>query len=266
MGNWSQIWERAKSAESAYSIASWGWAALLFLFPVGGIVTWAATYRDWIWNDHGMLGAICAGLAAMLVVSIALFILAAAGFLSAAAAARFQSTRSSSNPIASAEPTITVSEWLTPSQALEQFTDLGLRQKAVEAVKDCNALFVKQRTLSNERTSKILNSEYNALDAMVSGQSADDPLTVVTKQYNDSQLEAALAKRALENDLIRQLKDDGLVAKGVRFDEGKAQEDWEYIKSAYWVALTFDSYGQDWETVSGGGKTFKGLRIGKPVR
>lgn len=63
--------QRAKNADASYSLASWGWEAAKWAFPstVVGLVGWAASYRDWIWNDYGMLGVISIGLVAALVAS-----------------------------------------------------------------------------------------------------------------------------------------------------------------------------------------------------
>jgi hypothetical protein len=71
---------RASKADSAYSLAGWGYKALELAFPlaVGGLVAWAASFRDWIWNEHGLFGALTAGILAALFVGMALFLVAGA--------------------------------------------------------------------------------------------------------------------------------------------------------------------------------------------
>lgn len=68
------FWNKARSADSNYSLASWGWTSAQWMFPstVGGLVTWAAAYRDWIWNDYGMLGVLLIGIGAAFVASAAI--------------------------------------------------------------------------------------------------------------------------------------------------------------------------------------------------
>src|SRR5260221_7636456 len=70
------IWEKAKKADANYSAASWGPAALQFAFPTGfaAAMSWAASYRDWIWAEYGMLGALTVGLAGFLIASLAVYI------------------------------------------------------------------------------------------------------------------------------------------------------------------------------------------------
>lgn len=65
--------QRAKNADANYSLAGWGWEAAKWLFPgsVAGLVGWAASYRDWIWNDYGMFGVMSVGLVAALIASFA---------------------------------------------------------------------------------------------------------------------------------------------------------------------------------------------------
>jgi hypothetical protein len=66
--------QRAKNADANYSLAGWAWEAAKWVAPgsVAGLVGWAASYRDWIWNDYGMLGVMSVGLAAALIASIAI--------------------------------------------------------------------------------------------------------------------------------------------------------------------------------------------------
>ena len=76
MAFWKRAYKQAKEANSAYSIANWGYRALNWIAPtaVGGVMAWAATYRDWIWNDYGMFGALGCGLVAALITGFALFL------------------------------------------------------------------------------------------------------------------------------------------------------------------------------------------------
>jgi hypothetical protein len=71
-----QFYERAKEANSAYSLATWIYKGLEFAFPtaVGGIVMWAASYRDWIWNDYGMFGLLVIGIIAALLTALTIFL------------------------------------------------------------------------------------------------------------------------------------------------------------------------------------------------
>jgi hypothetical protein len=73
---WKRAYDRAKGADSAISLAGWAYKGLELLFPVAvaTLVTWAASYRDWIWNTYGMLGALGAGLLAALAASLAVFL------------------------------------------------------------------------------------------------------------------------------------------------------------------------------------------------
>lgn len=66
-------WQKAKSADANYSLVSWCWEAAKWAVPgsVAGLVAWAASYRDWIWNDYGMLGVMSLGLIAALIASAA---------------------------------------------------------------------------------------------------------------------------------------------------------------------------------------------------
>jgi hypothetical protein len=252
---WFGFWQKA---DSGYSLMNWvGWiVAILFPGTVGALVAWAASYRDWIWNDYGMLGILGIGIVAALLVSLVFLITASAIKL-------YRSTNTSGEK---AEPIPSVSKWMSPTEAIKEFGDRSLQAEADRAAQKCNELFEKQHALSTDRTQKILRSEYNALDAMMSGHNKNDPLTLVTQEYNDSQINAVLAKNKLNDNLLQQLRDGTLIAKGVRVEGDKVHEDWELIKSAYWVALTFVSHDQKLETVSGGGKVFKGLKIGKPKK
>lgn len=71
-------WNRAKVADSNFSLASWGWSGAKWMFPgtVAALMSWAAAYRDWIWNNPGwfggMLGVLSIGLVAAFVASAAL--------------------------------------------------------------------------------------------------------------------------------------------------------------------------------------------------
>jgi hypothetical protein len=70
------IWDKAKKADSNYSVASWIPTTLQFLFPASfaAAIGWAASYRDWIWTQHGMLGVLALGLAGFLIAGLAVFI------------------------------------------------------------------------------------------------------------------------------------------------------------------------------------------------
>lgn len=65
---------QAKEADAAYSLGGWAYRLLEFAFPtvVATAVMWAASYRDWIWNDYGVFGIAVLGVAVALAVSIAM--------------------------------------------------------------------------------------------------------------------------------------------------------------------------------------------------
>ena len=66
------LWAKAKNADSNYSVLSWGQVIFQYGFPSAwvAVVTFFATYRDWIWNEYGMLGALSVGLVAALIASL----------------------------------------------------------------------------------------------------------------------------------------------------------------------------------------------------
>lgn len=69
-------YKRAKDADAAYSLMGWTWKAFEIAAPtaIGGVVIWAATYRDWFWNAYGMFGAIVAAVVVALLASIAFYV------------------------------------------------------------------------------------------------------------------------------------------------------------------------------------------------
>jgi hypothetical protein len=75
------FWSKAKAADSTYSVVSWVPTITQVLFPSTWalVVGFAATYRDWIWNDYGMLGVLLVGLCAAVIASFA-YALVGVGF------------------------------------------------------------------------------------------------------------------------------------------------------------------------------------------
>lgn len=75
------LWSKAKTADSTYSVFSWGPSIIQILFPSTWalVVGIAAAYRDWIWNDYGMLGVLFVGLVGAALASLA-FALVGIGF------------------------------------------------------------------------------------------------------------------------------------------------------------------------------------------
>jgi hypothetical protein len=61
-----------RSYSRAKELNSYKAVELLFPTAVGGAVMWAASYRDWIWNNHGVFGILVVGLLGAAVSSLAL--------------------------------------------------------------------------------------------------------------------------------------------------------------------------------------------------
>jgi hypothetical protein len=166
------------------------------------------------------------------------------------------------NELASESDLPNVQKWMSPLEAIEAFADPGLRRESAIAFQRCDELGVLIKEIGATINKRILNSERNAIQALVRDTDEDQEMARLRQKLNNAQISAQLAWKRVVDDLIRQLKAAHLVARGLPFKE-KLEGDWEVIRSAWWGVLCFDSYDQKMETVSGGGQTFKGVEIGK---
>jgi hypothetical protein len=160
-----------------------------------------------------------------------------------------------------------VTRWLSPIEAIDAFTNEQLRR-------DFMAIKEQSDAISREH-SEVVNAlrppdmaEAELLARMHRGDTPEitalrDKERDLSRRVADFQVKAVLARQRVIDDLIRKLRNDVLIARGVLFENNKLYDDWEYLRPAHWVALKFSSYDSNMETVVGGGTTYKGLQIGK---
>jgi len=155
---------------------------------------------------------------------------------------------------ASAEPSVaakpTVARWFTPLQAVDQFAEKILVAAALTA-RD------KATVAKEERDREYANkSPYQIV--------ADDK-NLSTKAQN-AEIAFYTARHAVFENLIDQLKQGILIGRALPFNDKKLEgdQDWEIIKASHWSVLTFQTSDQKFETVSGGGQTYRSLQIGRP--
>lgn len=144
----------------------------------------------------------------------------------------------------------TVTKWFAPLQALDEFCDKGLLRAAFQALNDARAA-------------------KEARDAEFKDKSPYDIIRIdatndFSKKANDAEIAFMFARKRVFDNLISQMKEGVLVGRALPFDDKKLEDrDWEIIKSSHWSVLRFEATDQNYETVSGGGRTYKGLQIGK---
>src|SRR6266852_4873945 len=101
-----KYFERAKDADTAYTIGSWSfWFIDKFLLPGIGaaVVIWAASQADWFWVAYGLFGVLGAGIVAALAISLVLF-LSGIGMRAWRGGARKPTSETSTETAHSAEP------------------------------------------------------------------------------------------------------------------------------------------------------------------
>jgi hypothetical protein len=158
-------------------------------------------------------------------------------------------------PITQAWPNVI--EWVTPSEALEKFTPRSLRRQLEGALEHCEEtqrqmeLLHKQTRDGRNKTIQIIMNETR------------EKLASLQTKFNDGQVQVVLLRNQLIDNLVQQLQSGGLAAKGVKIENEKTHEEWEIIKSAYWVSLKFVTYDAKLTKVTGGGRTFHGVQIGR---
>jgi hypothetical protein len=144
-----------------------------------------------------------------------------------------------------------VAKWFPPLKSLDEFVDKALLNAAVQA-------------LNNAKAAK------EARDAEFKDKSPYEVIRIdatneFSKKAQDTEIAFMVARQRLFDSLISQMKEGVLVGRALPFDDKKLEDrDWEIIKSSHWSVLRFETTDQTYETVSGGGRTYKGLQIGKP--
>lgn len=153
-------------------------------------------------------------------------------------------------------------KWMSPDDALDVFADPQLVQNALSALNSSKAFKAKLNKLTADHT-KNYSSELEATLARIDlNNPVSNQISELTKKCNDADVNYILEKQKLFQHIAAQLKNGILVARGLPFENNKLDGDWEIIKPAYWSVLIFD--GSNSETVSGGGRTYRGVQIGKP--
>lgn len=141
-----------------------------------------------------------------------------------------------------------VTKWITPLAALDECADKSLRDAALKALHEYEEAKQKRDT---EQQNK---GPYEVL--------AYD----LTSNVTTLEFKFLRARQKVFDDLIGQLKAGILVGRALPFNDKKLEDnqDWEIIKSSHWSVLRFEATDTTGETISGGGRTYKGLQIGKP--
>jgi hypothetical protein len=140
-------------------------------------------------------------------------------------------------------------EWFSPLRAVDKFVDQGVLQAALTALSAVRAAREEQQQQKKPE--------------------GEDPFIFVTnqaagKKVRDAEWSYTAARNKVFNELIEQLKQGTLVGRALPFDAKVLDGDWETIKQPYWSVLAFDMYNDPkMETVSGGGRTYKGLQIAR---
>lgn len=158
-----------------------------------------------------------------------------------------------------------VSKWMTPWEAIQEFGDDNLKQDTIAAQEKVNALAAKRAKLIAEQkpTMDIIGSELSSIDKIMALRETSEPLSENERRQNDASIKLAVAHDALKKDLIRQLKGGTLAGRAVISEDKTLHGEWTYLKPAHWATLQFVYSDHQLESVSGGGRTFKGLQIGK---
>jgi len=148
--------------------------------------------------------------------------------------------------VAASAPQVT--RWFTPQNALDEFADKDLLAATVKALNEYRAA----RQAKDDHYKNL--SPYEAV--------ADR--TNLSQQAQNAEIAFYATRRRLYENIINQLKQGILVGRALPFDDKKlvGNQDWETIKQSHWSVLRFSE--GDMEDVSGGGRTYKGLQIGKP--
>lgn len=155
-----------------------------------------------------------------------------------------------------------VHRWFSPADALDQFVERKLLENALSALNSVKA-FQARLNKSTEDFNSQYDSELTATLARMSQESEKGrQIDELRRKLSDAQTNLHFEKNKAFADLTRQLKEGSLISRGLPFENNRLEGDWEYIKAAFWSVLSFDNNGS--ETVSGGGKTYRGVQIGKP--
>jgi|ERR1051326_2395540 hypothetical protein len=181
--------------------------------------------------------------------------------------ARVASTSITTIPAETSSSGPKVTRWLSPLEAIDAFTDRRV-------LDDFLVLKAQSDVISREHSEVVTTlrppdmTEAELYARMHRGDTAEitalrDKERELSRRVADSQVKVVLARQRVIDDIILKLRNNVLVARGVLFENNKLYDDWEYLKPAHWVALKFNSYDSNMETVTGGGKTYKGLQIGK---
>jgi hypothetical protein len=160
------------------------------------------------------------------------------------------------------------SKWLDASDAIEAFADPNLKSELKhlqEKVPQLKSSIDSLQTLIAEKKA----TDYPgtpALDTLAASASMGSLMAQHRKAIDDLN---ALAEPAWQkeneilNNVISQLKQGQLVGKGFRHHLNRVADAASLIPLDQWQLLTFDTYDQKRQTVSGGGKKYVGLQIGR---
>jgi hypothetical protein len=161
-----------------------------------------------------------------------------------------------------------VTTWLSPREAIGRFVDHGL-------VLGYRGARQQVTILANEldEVAKILRpptmTEAELFAQMHRGDTVEqtalrDKEVNLRADYTNANLAEMNARKQVLDNLISKLRNGFLIGRAVLSDSRTLHDDWEYIKPAHWVVLTFETRDNSLETITGAGKTYKGLQIGKP--
>jgi hypothetical protein len=210
------------------------WAALVVTFGLEAVKASAASHRI----GFGVLAAACAicGLLWTQIAKVwpplteAVSALATSPqswfviFMFVAATFAFGGRRQSSSAGNEAESKFSklawpvVSKWMTPLEAIEEFSDPVLKR---DFSATCDRYKLATRRVDESRS---LRSEIDALGDLAAGRSSAS--TEAYSEFNEAQNAFLLLRKQLFDDLIRQLKNGTLVARGVLHEDNELQGDW----------------------------------------
>jgi hypothetical protein len=153
-----------------------------------------------------------------------------------------------------------VSKWMQPAEAINEFADRGLMQELEAAL----VHYEEARRRRDEESKKFHEENPTYTDQFRALKHTGLGYRTELDEFQKAQVDVQIARDKVINNVRQQLADAYLVAKGLEFTEGKLEGGHRVtIPPAYWSELRFESYNAKMEVVSGGGKKYTSVRIGK---
>jgi hypothetical protein len=158
-----------------------------------------------------------------------------------------------------------VKEWLDPIEAIKRFANADLAAFAAAIRQKAELLKPEINSLKTQYDAEVAKLPFGPAPNHDSELVADlgQKHRAACDQLNQFGEQIWLLERKITDDIIAQLKNGNLAAKGFRQTKDSVSETFEAIPKDQWQLLKFDTYDTHMQTVRGGNWKYITLQIGR---